>query len=647
MKYLLPTLLMSSSALATTPINQQVVEVMSQALTLNQAQISPDGKHLAIGLNHREATIGVMKLKDMSIVGHTGLSGNLEMGDFFWANNKRLVSQVMQKPGWSARPLNYGEFYAFDYDGKRGKMIYGARAGDLQTGSRLKKVQSTLGWGALVDRLNHDERFILLSSTPWSKDGARLPELIKVDVNTGVEKGFGRKAPIASAQFTLTQDKMPLLATGLDEQGNKASYYFNQDGNTWNKLDLDYDFTPILATNNDQDVYGLAHHASDKKGLYTLNIATQKLSPLFVDERYDIDRVIFSTDKSHVVAVRIASPLPEYILLDNSHPEAGILKMLISTFPGQQVEMFNKTSDGKKALVWVGSDQSDGALYLYDIEKNTLRYLYAFRDGLKTLKLTATHPVRFTASDGLEIEGYFTEAKPATTAKSDKMVVLVHGGPHGIRDAWNFDPEVHLLAQHGYNVLRVNFRGSGGRGEDFVKLGYEKWGTDIQRDIYEGVQWAIKEQGISKDKVCIMGGSFGGYSAVMSPIRYPNAYQCGIANVGVYYLPMMFEEGDIPSWYAGKVLLSEMLGTDGEALIDNSPVRHVDKLTIPLFLAHGEKDERAPIEHYEMLTKALDKAGKPYESFVVENEAHGFYDAEVRAKYYTRVLEFLAKHLDD
>lgn len=641
------TSLFLSTSLQAAPINQEVIDIMSKSMNLNQARISPDGTKLAIGINADEASIGVLDLKDFSIISNVGLSGSLEMGSFFWANDERLVSRVMVKRGWSAMPLSYGEFYAFNYNGRSGRMIFGVRAGDNKVGTRLKKAESTYAWGELIDELHDDERYVLLSSTQYSSDGGRLPEMIKLDVNTGIQKGFGYTAPIPNATFILNQDKSPLLTAGTNSNGETINYLYNRDKHEWEMLDLAAEFQPIVASKDDKLVWGLARLDSDKLGVYTLDIATRTLKSVFVDSQYDVEDIMLSTDKSRVIAALLATPFPEYVILDKDHPDADILRSMAATFPGQQVEVFNKTKNGKLALVWVGSDVTDGSLYLYDIKQTKLKYLYTFRDGLKNLKLTYTDPFKFTSSDGLEIEGYFTEAKTTSDKKSNKLVVLVHGGPHFVRDTWNFDPEVHMLAQHGYNVLRVNYRGSGGRGEDFVKLGYQKWGTDIQRDIYEGVQWAIKERGINKDKVCIMGASFGGYSAVMSPIRYPDAYQCGIANVGVYDLPMMFKEGDIQNWYTGKTILSEFLGTNQEDLIANSPARHVDKLTIPLFLAHGEKDQRAPIEHYEMLTKALDKAGKPYESFVVENEWHGFYDSSVRAKYYTRVLEFLAKHLDD
>lgn len=643
----LATALLFSTSLHATPINKEVIDILSKSMNLNQARISPDGTKLAIGINTDEASIGVIDLKDFSIISNVGLGGNLEMGSFFWANDERLVSRVMLKPGWSAMPLSYGEFYAFNYNGRSGKMIFGARAGEMQTGTRIKKAESTFAWGELIDQLHDDERYILLSSTGFSADGGRLPEMIKLNVNTGVKKGFGYTAPISGATFVLKQDKSPLLASGTNSLGDTINFLYNHKNNEWEMLVLPAEFHPVVASKDDKLVWGLARSDSDKLGVYTLDITTRTLKSVFVDNHYDVENIMLSTDKSRVIAARLATPYPEYVILDTEHPDADILRSMAATFQGQQVEVFNKTRDGKLALVWVGSDVTDGALYLYDIKQTKLKYLYTFRDGLQNLQLTYTDPIKFTSSDGLEIEGYFTEAKTTSDKKSDKLVVLVHGGPHFVRDTWNFDPEVHVLAQHGYNVLRVNYRGSGGRGKDFAKLGYRKWGTDIQRDIYEGVQWTIKERGINKDKVCIMGASFGGYSAVMSPIRYPDAYQCGIANVGVYDLPMMFKEGDIPNWYAGKAFLNEALGTNLDDLIANSPARQVDKLTIPLFLAHGEKDQRAPIEHYEMLTKALDKAGKPYESFVVENEWHGFYDSSVRAKYYTRVLEFLAKHLGD
>ncbi|MFC3033398.1 alpha/beta hydrolase family protein [Pseudoalteromonas fenneropenaei] len=646
-KLLLAASLASSSAFAV-PADPKLVEIFSHSETMKMAKLSPDGKFLALAFNYQDETaIGVLSLPELKSVSSTKLGGPSTMGPFFWANDNRLVSQVMEKRGWLSAPVTYGEYYAFDYNGKRGKLIYGARAGEMQTGSRIKKAQSTEGWGELVDPLYEDSDYILLSSTPWSTDLSALPELIKVNVKTGAQRGFGKKAPIPHGQFILDNNKEPLLVSGRDKLNNIRTYLYKADNNSWQELNTLPEMNPLAVTDDNRYVWVLARTTKDKSGLYKLDTQTSTLAEVFTDSEYDVASAVYSSDTNQVIALTLASPTPTYIVIDNKHPEAQLLKDLIATFPGEEVTIFNRTEDGSQVLVLIGSDISDGVLYLYNTKKNTIRELYTFRAATKQLPLAQTESFTFTTSDKLTVQSYFTPARQDLAGKKQKMVVLVHGGPHGIRDTWSFDPEVHLLSQHGYNVLRVNYRGSGGFGQSFEEAGYRQWGNAIQRDISEAVAWTIKNKGVSKDHICIMGASFGGYSAIMNPILNPDLYQCAVANVGVYDLAMMYNEGDIPRMRTGKAYLEEVIGRDEAELAAYSPVNHVEKLNIPLFLAHGEKDQRAPVEHYEALTKALDKAGKPYESLVEAKEGHGFYNEQIRGNYYIQVLNFLDKHLKD
>lgn len=146
------------------------------------------------------------------------------------------------------------------------------------------------------------------------------------------------------------------------------------------------------------------------------------------------------------------------------------------------------------------------------------------------------------------------------------------------------------------------------------------------------------------DKVCIMGGSFGAYSAVQSAEMAPDLYACAVANAGIYDLKLMYKKGDIPNYYFGKSFLEEAIGTDDEQLAAYSPVNHVDKLKAPVFISHGTKDPRAPFAHAKELRAAMDKAHKPYVWFIKGREGHGFYNLDDEREYLKAVLKFLKKH---
>ena len=262
--------------------------------------------------------------------------------------------------------------------------------------------------------------------------------------------------------------------------------------------------------------------------------------------------------------------------------------------------------------------------------------------SVKNSKLLQSEPFQATATDGTKINGYFTAAKSAEKNTPAPVVILVHGGPHGVRDLWRYSKDVQYLALNGFSVLQVNYRGSSGYGEQFEAKGYKVWGSTIQQDIYDSYQSLVHQKKATANNVCIMGASFGGYSAVQSATLYPDTYKCIIANAGVYDLELILQENNST---AAKNFWLKTLGKDEKQLKSFSPVNYAEKIQVPLLLAHGEDDKIAPFQHVKRLRDALDKADKTYEWYVVDKEGHGFYNPENQKAYMRKVLNFLKQHL--
>ena len=376
-----------------------------------------------------------------------------------------------------------------------------------------------------------------------------------------------------------------------------------------------------------------------------MNLATGKRKRIYVDEEVDITSLTYSADGHSVYAARTDADYPAYVMFNSKSEEAQVYKSLLGSFPGHAVTITSKSKDDRLWVVETSSDISAGKYYLYDKPSNKLRLLFREMSHLSDDALSKSQPIKFEASDGIEVRGYITY--PAGVDKSEKtpLVVLVHGGPHGVRDYWSFDREVQLLASQGYAVLRVNYRGSSGYGGAFSSVGYKHWGDTVQQDIIDGTNYAISQGGIDGNRVCIMGGSFGGYSAVQSATLAPDLFKCVVANAGVYDLEMMFSEGDITDRLWGQSYLESAVGTNMEKVRAFSPVNNIDKLKAPILIAHGKKDRRVPYVQATSLRKALDKQNKPYEWFIKKSESHGFYDEGNRAEYYEKVSEFLKQYL--
>ena len=610
------------------------------------AKLSPDGNKLAVILKiEGSRRLIVFNAANFKTVGGVNFGARGEVGDFFWVNDERLVLELWQRKPWLEEGENYGELFAVNYDGSGSELIYGYRAGEMQTGSRIGKKKATEGWASIINMLEDDENNILIASTPMTDDQGGLATVHKLNVKTGKLGRMLTRAPTPFAKFVAKANGELAFVVGLDDQQNKKFYRF-VDGE-WLELSnqVGNDFRPLALDDSGKQLFFIDDLNEDKSGLYSLNLETGTRAKVYSDEIVDIGGVNFSSDGSSVYALRIDDGYPTYVMFNDSGEEANLFKSFLATFAGYKVSIRSRSADRKKSILYVSNDIDAGSFYMFDSDKNNLQFLFANLSHLDANKMAQSTPVSFASFDEKTIHAYISY--PMNMAKDQKvpLVTLVHGGPHGVRDYWTFDRESQMLTAQGYAVLRVNYRGSGGYGSEYLRSGYRQWGNAIQKDIIAGTEWAIQQGKIDASKICIMGASFGGYSAVMAATLAPDLFSCVVANAGVYDLQMMHNEGDIPDLLYGRSYLNRAIGSDIEELRKFSPVNNVSKLKADVFIAHGKKDRRVPFEHAEALKEALDEHNKEYEWFVKSTESHGFFDESNRKEYFENVAAFLNKHL--
>ena len=612
------------------------------------AKISPNGSYIAVAMDHKDKTMLVfLKRDNMTMAGSLRLADNYEVGNYRWVNNERVVINVVKRIPSREQLQSYGELYAVNFDGSHAKLIYGYQAGETQLGSRFKKKKSTRGWAEIIDTIPEDEKHILIQSTPMSKTGERLPSVLLLNVYTGIIKKRYGGSPIPFSHFLTNSNGEIKAVTGTDKN-NSQQLYLKKEG-IWEKVPNDTVGTSIKLIAIDDSgkyLYTKDNFNQDLYGLFKLNLEDLSYKSVYTDKKVDITDVELTTDGRSAYAIRIDDGYPVYVLLNKKKEEAKVFKNLLTSFPYSAVTITSRSDDGKFWVVHVSSDTDPGSLYLYNNDNKTLGLLFKFKPDIKNNDLIQTEPIELQARDGQVLNGYFTAAKNIKNSSPAPVVILVHGGPHGVRDYWEFSRNVQYLALNGFSVLQVNYRGSSGYGQDFETAGYKAWGTLIQQDIFDAHQWLIKQGKAKANNACIMGDSFGAYSAIQSAILYPKNYKCAIANAGVYDLELIFKEGDIKTRESGRSYLQSVLGSDESLLKSMSPVNHVEKIEIPLLLAHGKDDERAPFEHALRLRKALDKANKSYEWFTVDKEEHGFYNPENQKAYMRKVVSFLNQHLE-
>lgn len=650
MKYLLAVYAALLAHLAFAQNTLLPVELFSEGEQYSDVRLSPTGEYLSV--------ISEMDGKNILIIIDRKINkptyvvrfpANAQVGDYTWVNDERVVVAKEYLRGWRDHPEYYGELFAVNADGSQKKQIVGYQ-GEQQTGTNIKKAEPLYGTSYILDPLFDDDKNMLIYTIPWSNNRHRETETVvyRLNVKTGLRKKVAH-SPSKRASFLTDEQGFVRVAFATDDAVTGTFYIREASSKAdWEKFELDLALRDISLHGFDESgehIFFTASNSGEAQGLYKLNLDTQEAEKIFQDEVVSPKRIWADPISKEVFAIETEADYPTYSFVNTSSPHTKMLKAMIAALPGNQVQIVSTTRNGNTMVVFAQSDIDAGVFYLFDKTKNNLSFLFAAREKVDPELMSETKPIQFEARDGVKIHGYLT-LPFGKEPKDLPLVVMPHGGPHGPRDWWAYDSEAQLLANRGIAVLKVNFRGSGGYGKAFEYSGHRKWGAEIQYDIIDATRYVIEQGYADKNNMCIMGASFGAYSALQTSIIEPELFKCAIGVVGVYDLPLMFNEGDVSKSRIGQNYLTRVLGTNQAQLQSFSPSYNAEKLTASVLIVHGGEDERAPIEQAESIISAMKQANHPYEYFLLEDEGHGFYKPEHRAAYYNRALTFLGKHLE-
>ncbi len=639
---------------ATLAAEQISIEDFVKRPTYGSAKISPNGEYLAalVGRGEQDVLV-VMDVKTLKPIKVTQLPNQQSVGTYYWVGPSRLLFTASKKFGSYAQPFSTGEWFAVDANGDKPRTL-------LQYGS-----QGTTGKGREV---SSSESFSLLETTPETNDDAIMEvttgisaekyttEVVILDTYTGHRKPLA-KAPKENCSITLDVKNTPRFALCSDSKAADGSFeehselYKRSDDGVWslvNKSTSSGKRISVLGMAADGKIYASEDDRKKPAAFGYLDQSTGEFKSEFQDPVAEISNFITATDRSTVLGVVTEAGGPKVQMFDEESPDAQLYLSLSEAFPKQFVDFANATLDGKQVLVSVSSDRNPGELYLYDRDAKKARFLMRNRQWLDSEKMSEVKPVKIRSRDGIDLYGYLTIPKGKSLKSGLPLIVNPHGGPIGPRDNWGFNWEAQLFASRGYLVLQLNFRGSGGYGQAFQDKGHREWGGKMQDDLTDATLWAIKEGHADPKRICIYGASYGGYASLMGAAKEPDLYQCAVGYVGIYELPMMFTKGDIPERESGRRYLARTIGTDQAELKARSPAELAAKIKIPVFLAAGARDVRAPPEHTEAMRDALIKAGNPPKEVIIQSgEMHGYYDEKNNLNLYTKMLAFFDRYIGD
>jgi dipeptidyl aminopeptidase/acylaminoacyl peptidase len=382
----------------------------------------------------------------------------------------------------------------------------------------------------------------------------------------------------------------------------------------------------------------------ETQALLRLDLATgETLETIAANDKCNVGGILLDEDTKEVRVVSFNYARTERQWFDKQL-EQDFEKLEAAGPEGAEVSLASRTRDEKTWVVSYRRDDGPTEYVLYDQPSATSTPLFVSQSSLLEYKFAHMEDVRIPARDGLELVGYLTRSD---SSKPTPLVLMVHGGPWA-RDFWGFNAAAQWMANRGYAVLQVNYRGSSGYGKTFLHKGDKQWGVGtMQHDLTDAVAWAVDSGIALKDKVCIYGGSYGGYACLAGMTFTPELYACGVDIVGPSNIKTLLDS--IPPYWGP--MRNDMLlkigdvDNDAEFNREISPLFHIDQIRSPLLIGQGANDPRVKQAEADQIAFAMTEKNIPCEYVLYPDEGHGFARPPNRIDFNGRTELFLAEHL--
>jgi dipeptidyl aminopeptidase/acylaminoacyl peptidase len=620
---------------------------------LSGAKLSPDGKRLAMLVKNDQGRdqLGVVNLEDESMK-VVAVFSDMDVGRFEWVNKGRLLYNSRDKRTAQGDVDKAPGLFAVNIDGSGQRQL--AHMGQLPPSPTARKrlPANTLMLGQPGAQ---DSDWVYVLSPDFSSERV---DLIRVNTVSGFSKEV--KGPGSTRRWWFDTKGEPALATTI-ENGMELLYYLDPTNGSWRELgsmanmgfaDIDSASVPAAASDDKIDkvvvsaraatlkftplgftpegeLYVISHKKRDKDALFAYDLVTGKLAerPLLDLGEYDFHGTLV-TSATRLLGVRYTVDAESTRWFDPAMKQ--MQDAVDQLLPGR----VNTLSVGARSetpfvLVESWSDREPPVFLLFNRETGQLSNVGKSRPAIAPGQMAEQVLEQVKARDGLPIPTWITIPNHSQ-GKKLPMVVLVHGGPWTRGQEWGWSSERQFLASRGYIVLEPEFRGSTGFGQAHFQAGWKQWGLSMQDDIADVTRWAIAENIADPRRICIAGGGYGGYAALMGLIRDPALYRCGIAWAGVTDLDLLYKGhaiggsdlSDEYKRYGFPALVGDPV-KDAARFAASSPLKHATRIVQPLLLAYGDDDRRVPLSHGRQLYEAVRQTNKNVEWIVYDKEGNG------------------------
>ncbi len=615
-------------------------ETLAKIRKFSGVRISPDGNYIASMRPVKGKEYLIIESIDPSIKKETVVfnPAKATVNRYMWVNNDRLAVSVYFNKKWRGSPYRESRLLAVGKDGKN--VINLAK----EEGGRGAQA----GLGSIVSILPNDDEYILVESYGGvSKLAAkartnRVNGVYKVNVNTGKRKIVSSSKNIDSWYA----DHEGNVRMGYGGVGTAVKVVLRgKEGGAWKTIDR---FDSITG-NSEYDVAGFS---PDENIIY---VGSELNNTPYAYYKYDLTtqefgEKLFGQDNiptSRMIIDRYTGEIDGYIYTEHERKVhyvnkrlRAIQRFLDKQFPDTNNIITSYNRDKSRFIILISGPQFSGELMFFDIKTKQMMVISELYDGIDFNDLSDMTPVSYKARDGLEIPSYLS-LPPDRKAKNLPTVILPHGGPMA-RNIRGFDQWVQFLTSRGYAVLQMNYRGSSGYGNVFRDKGIQQWGRAMQDDITDGTKWMVEQGYSDPDKICIMGASYGGYSALNGIAREPDLYKCAISFAGIGDM-RIFQRDE--SRFKGEEILMKYIKNENHSLDDISPAHNIKNIKAPVLLMHGTLDTRVPFKQGPQFYKNMKQAGKDIKFIELKDENHFLELEKNKLIFLKEVDKFLKKHL--
>lgn len=592
-------------------------------------QVSPDGRHLSwLAPLNGVLNVWVAPVADLGAA--TAVTSDTRRGirSYSWAFTNRHI------------------LFPQDIGGDENFHLYSI---DLDTGAELDLTPFEGVTAGLAVRSRETPDEVLVQANDRVP---QLHDLLRVNIATGewerILENPGFVELMARDDFTVP------LASAMREDGGATVYRDGGNGfEPFIEVAMEDSLTtsPIGFAKDGAHFYLLDSRGRDKAALFRTALSDGTSQMLFESDVADVSAILTHPVDKTVEAVAVDHLRTEWIPLDDSvRPDFAALAQVNDG----EIMILSRCDDDSIWVVGFVDDDGPVRYYRYDRPSRTAEFLFTNRSDLDQYDLTPMHPVEIPTRDGLSLVSYLSLpgwTDPDNTGRPAEplpMVLNVHGGPWA-RDMWGFNPEHQLLADRGYAVLSVNYRGSTGFGKSFLNAGNKEWAGTMHQDLLDAVEWAVSEGIADRDRVAIYGGSYGGYATLVGLTMTPEVFACGVDIVGPSNIITLLES--IPEYWAPMLqMFKDRVGDFGTAegrefLLSRSPLTFVDRISRPLLIGQGANDPRVKEAESEQIVSAMKSHGIPVTYVLFPDEGHGFAEPANRLSFFAVAEAFLAQHL--